>query len=180
MNPKRLSALIGWVLPALILVLWEGLSGVGCITPNVLPAPSQVFAAFLTLLANGRLLHNIAISAWRALTGFAIGGSIGFVFGFANGLSNLSRNLTDTTLQMVRNILHTASQHLPNDTIHQIISADSVFVGIGSVDPVVQGTKAALDEAERATKTFGLKGIDVEPGFGAPPRHPKGRAYFPV
>jgi sulfonate transport system permease protein len=37
-----------------------------------------------------------------------IGGGIGFAFGLANGLSQLSSKLTDTTLQMVRNIPHLA------------------------------------------------------------------------
>ncbi|TIR60132.1 MAG: ABC transporter permease subunit, partial [Mesorhizobium sp.] len=40
--------------------------------------------------------------------GFAIGGSIGFALGLGNGLSRLSRGLTDTTLQMIRNIPHLA------------------------------------------------------------------------
>ena len=35
-------------------------------------------------------------------------GTIGFAFGLANGLSQLSSKLTDTTLQMVRNIPHLA------------------------------------------------------------------------
>lgn len=108
MTSVRFSAVAGWLLPAVILVLWEGLSRVGFITPNVLPAPSQVFAAFWNLLLSGDLLANIGISTWRALSGFLIGGSIGLAFGFANGLSSLSRDLTDTTLQMVRNVPHLA------------------------------------------------------------------------
>jgi len=75
---------------------------------------------------------------------------------------------------------HTPSQHLPNDLIHNIVSADPVLLGIGSVDPIVQGEKAALAEAERAIQDLGLKGIDIEPGFGSPPRHPDDPAYFPI
>lgn len=75
---------------------------------------------------------------------------------------------------------HTPSQHLPNDTIHQIVSVDPVLVGVGSVDPILQGAQGAVDEAERAVKTLGLKGIDIEPGFASPPRHPDDPAYFPV
>lgn len=75
---------------------------------------------------------------------------------------------------------HTPSQHLPNDVIHGIVSADPVFIGIGSVDPLVQGVSAALEEAQRAIGPLGLKGIDIEPGFGSPPRHADDEAYFPV
>lgn len=75
---------------------------------------------------------------------------------------------------------HTPTQHLPNDEIAAIVSADPVLIGIGSVDPVIQGAKAAVIEAERAVNKLGLKGIDLEPGFGSPPRHVDDIAYFPV
>jgi sulfonate transport system permease protein len=53
---------------------------------------------------------SIWVSFWRASIGLLIGGGggIGFAFGLANGLSQLSSKLTDTTLQMVRNIPHLA------------------------------------------------------------------------
>lgn len=75
---------------------------------------------------------------------------------------------------------HTPGQHLPNDTIHQIVRGQPELIGIGAVDPLVQGEQAALAEAERAVRELGLKGIDIEPGFGEPPRHPDDPAYFPV
>jgi sulfonate transport system permease protein len=99
---------IGWLLPLTIILAWEALSRAGFIAANVLPAPSAVAAAFWKLLLSGELLRNIWVSSWRALAGFAIGGSIGFALGLANGLSRLSRDMTDTTLQMVRNIPHLA------------------------------------------------------------------------
>ena len=99
---------IGWLLPAVIILAWEALARTGFIAAIVLPAPSAVVVAFWQLLVSGDLVRNIGVSAWRALAGLAIGGSIGFAFGLANGLSRLSRDMTDTTLQMVRNIPHLA------------------------------------------------------------------------
>ncbi|SDB93132.1 amidohydrolase family protein [Paraburkholderia lycopersici] len=75
---------------------------------------------------------------------------------------------------------HTPSQHLPNDTIHHIVGGHTELIGIGSVDPVLQGEDVALAEAERAVRTLGLAGINIEPGFGEPPRHPDDPAYWPV
>ncbi|MEJ5125417.1 amidohydrolase family protein [Comamonas sp. MYb21] len=75
---------------------------------------------------------------------------------------------------------HTPSQHLPNDTIHQIVHGHSELLGIAGVDPVLQGEQAALDEIERAIKVLGLRGIDLEPGFGDPARHPDDPVYWPV
>ncbi len=62
----------------------------------------------LRVLQSGDLARNIGVSGWRPLTGLAIGRTIGFALGLANGLSRLSRDLTDTTLQMVRNVPHLA------------------------------------------------------------------------
>ncbi|WEX76018.1 ABC transporter permease subunit [Sinorhizobium numidicum] len=103
-----LRTLTGWALPAIVILVWEIAARVGWISPNVMAAPSSVVKAFLRLFASGELFENIGVSTLRALSGFAVGGSIGLVFGLANGLSTLSRDVTDTTLQMVRNIPHLA------------------------------------------------------------------------
>ncbi|CAM4210688.1 amidohydrolase family protein [Kerstersia similis] len=75
---------------------------------------------------------------------------------------------------------HTPAQHLPNDTIHQIVHGHDELLGIAGVDPVLQGERAALEEIERAIGTLGLSGIDLEPGFGDPARHPDDPVYWPV
>ncbi|WP_454914933.1 amidohydrolase family protein [Xanthobacter sediminis] len=75
---------------------------------------------------------------------------------------------------------HTPAQHLPNDRIHEIVSGAPELIGIGAVDPVLQGERGAIEEIERATGPLGLKGIDIEPGFGAPPRHPDDPVYWPL
>jgi len=99
---------LGWLLPVVIVALWELAARAGLIASNVLPAPTAVLEAFWRLLRSGELVQNIGVSAARALAGFAVGGSIGFALGLANGVSALSRGLTDTTLQMIRNIPHLA------------------------------------------------------------------------
>lgn len=75
---------------------------------------------------------------------------------------------------------HTPSQHLPNDTIHKIVHGNDALLGIAGVDPALQGTQAALSEIERSIKVLGLSGVGIEPGFGAPPRHPDDALYWPV
>jgi predicted TIM-barrel fold metal-dependent hydrolase len=74
---------------------------------------------------------------------------------------------------------HTPGQHLPNDQIHAIVSSDPRLVGIGAVDPDRLGA-ATPDEIERAVRQLGLAGINLEPGFGTPARHPDDPLYFPV
>lgn len=74
---------------------------------------------------------------------------------------------------------HTPAQHLPNDRIHQIVSSDPRLVGIGAVDPDLLGD-ATLAEVDRIVNVLGLAGVNLEPGFGAPARHPDDRVFYPV
>ena len=104
----RADGLLQWFVPLAIVLLWQAASAAGLVPARVLPAPSDVALAGWKLLRSGELERNIWVSFWRAGTGFVIGGGIGFAFGLANGLSPLSGKLTDTTLQMVRNVPHLA------------------------------------------------------------------------
>jgi sulfonate transport system permease protein len=104
----RADGFIPWIVPLAILGIWQLACVTGFVSSRVLPAPSDVALAGWKLLLSGELARNIWVSFWRAGVGFLIGGGIGFVFGLANGLSQLSGKLTDTTLQMVRNIPHLA------------------------------------------------------------------------
>ena len=102
------DGLIPWLVPLAIILLWQLASVTGFVPARVLPAPTDVVLAGWRLLLSGELARNMWVSFWRASVGFLIGGGIGFVFGLANGLSQISTKLTDTTLQMIRNIPHLA------------------------------------------------------------------------
>lgn len=105
---ERASGLVPWALPVGLLIVWEALSQLGLISGRVLPAPSAVVAAGWKLALTGELWVNMGVSAARAATGLAIGGTIGFILGLTNGLSRKFERTTDTLLQMVRNVPHLA------------------------------------------------------------------------
>jgi len=67
-----------------------------------------------------------------------------------------------------------------NDEIHALVKGQKSLVGIGSIDPHRVGVAAAVLEVERAVKKLGLKAINVEPGFGSPPRNADDPMLFPV
>ncbi len=104
----RADGLTQWIVPLVILLVWQIACVAGFVSARVLPAPSDVAVAGWKLALSGELAKNIWVSFWRASVGFLIGGAIGFAFGLANGLSQISNKLTDTTLQMVRNVPHLA------------------------------------------------------------------------
>ncbi|MGE5657455.1 MAG: aliphatic sulfonate ABC transporter permease SsuC [Actinomycetota bacterium] len=103
-NNRHIQPLIPWAVPILIIVVWQLLSSIGLIPARILPAPLGVVDAAIRLASTGELFVNIGISAARAITGFLIGGTIGFSLGLLNGLSPISEKLLDTSIQMLRNI----------------------------------------------------------------------------
>ena len=67
-----------------------------------------MLVTFWRLSASGELWQHLAISGWRALLGFSIGGSIGLLLGLITGMSRLGERLLDTSVQMLRNVPHLA------------------------------------------------------------------------
>jgi sulfonate transport system permease protein len=103
-NRRRFKSFIPWIFPVLVLLVWQILASVGVIPVRVLPAPLSVVGAAIKLMESGELFVHIAVSARRALTGFFIGGSIGFALGLINGLFRISEEFFDTSIQMLRTI----------------------------------------------------------------------------
>jgi sulfonate transport system permease protein len=100
----RIQAFIPWSVPILILIIWQLLSSMGWIPTRVLPAPFAVVEAAIRLAQTGELFVNIGVSAARAISGFIVGGSIGFALGLLNGISRIAEKLFDTSIQMLRTI----------------------------------------------------------------------------
>ncbi|WP_274652048.1 aliphatic sulfonate ABC transporter permease SsuC [Paenibacillus humicola] len=110
-KPKRLQAFwsdygLPWLLPVLLIIVWQLLGTAGFIPARVLPTPLAIVKAAIALSSSGELFEYIGISTQRALIGFAIGAAIGFALGFLNGIAPMMEKLTDTSMQMLRTIPH--------------------------------------------------------------------------
>lgn len=108
LKSKQIQRLIPWIVPILLLVIWQFLIQVGWLSTRVLPAPTGVLQAGIRLAISGELFRHIGVSTWRAFLGFVIGGAIGLVLGLLNGIFPISEKLLDTSVQMLRNIPHLA------------------------------------------------------------------------
>ncbi|MBT3065573.1 aliphatic sulfonate ABC transporter permease SsuC [Rhodoferax sp. U11-2br] len=96
--------LLPWLVPVVLMTLWQIASNLGWLSTRVLPAPLEVLTAFWTLSTSGELWTHVRVSAGRALTGLAVGGGLGLLLGLLTGSSRLAETLLDSTIQMVRNI----------------------------------------------------------------------------
>jgi sulfonate transport system permease protein len=103
-SPKALP----WVVPACLVLIWQVATQASLISSRVLPAPADVFAAAIRMASTGELFRHIAVSTARAAAGFALGGTVGFLFGILNGVSNTAARLLNNTFQMIRNVPHLA------------------------------------------------------------------------
>ncbi len=161
----RADGLIPWIVPLAIVLIWQAASVTGFVPARVLPAPTDVALAGWKLLLSGELVRNIWVSFWRASIGFLIGGGIGFAFGLANGLSGLSSKLTDTTLQMVRNIPHLALIPLVILWFGIDESAKIFLVALGTLFPIYLNTYHGIRNVDPAlvemARSYGLSGFSL-------------------
>lgn len=118
--------LLPFILPIILIILWQLLTSTGLVSGKILPKPWQVIKATITLSVSGDLVNYIGTSARRAIIGFLIGGSIGFVLGLVNGLSHNAELLLDSTIQMVRNV-----------PLFAILSLVILWFGIGEEPKII-------------------------------------------
>jgi sulfonate transport system permease protein len=99
-----LQRLLPWLVPLLLVSVWQISSVQGWISVRVLPSPLSVVDAAWTLAESGELWKHVQISAGRALLGLAVGGGLGLALGLLTGSIRWVETLLDSTIQMVRNI----------------------------------------------------------------------------
>jgi sulfonate transport system permease protein len=93
-----------WLVPALLLAVWQWSSSEGWISNRVLPSPVSVAEAAWGLAESGELWKHVQVSAGRALIGLSMGGGLGLILGLLTGSFRQAETLLDSTIQMVRNI----------------------------------------------------------------------------
>ncbi len=98
------QALLPWLLPLLLVVVWQAAASLGWLPQRILPAPIDVAVAAWQLAVSGELWQHVKVSAGRALLGLAIGGGLGLLLGLLTGSVKFFETLLDSTIQMVRNI----------------------------------------------------------------------------
>src|ERR1700761_4133730 len=100
---RRIGAhLAPWLAPLAILLAWEFAARSGVLSTRVLPEPLAVVKAAWSLIQSGEMWADVKVSTWRAVSGFAVGGSIGLALGLATGLFKPVEVALDSTVQMIR------------------------------------------------------------------------------
>jgi len=163
---KRIgNALLPWALPILLIIVWQLASQVGWLSTRILPSPESVVVTFWNLCASGELWQHLAISGWRALVGFSIGGSLGLLLGLITGMSRLGERLLDTSVQMLRNVPHLALIPLVILWFGIDESAKIFLVVLGTLFPIYLNTYHGIRNVDRGllemARSYGLSGWNL-------------------
>lgn len=94
--------------PVALVGLWHLASVSGVLPSEVLAGPATVLDSAAKLIRTGELQDAILVSLRRAMTGLAIGGSIGVALAVIAGLTRLGEDLVDAPMQMLRTVPNVA------------------------------------------------------------------------
>lgn len=142
------KAALGLIVPAGVLLAWQVLSQAGVISDLLFPAPYTIFQALVDLIRSGELWIHLRISLLRVLSGFLLGGALGFAFGLLVGLFKRSEKVLDPSFQMIRMIPSLA-----------VVPLFILWFGIGEESKILLIAKAAFFPVYVNTFT-GIRSID--------------------
>jgi sulfonate transport system permease protein len=158
-SPRRL---IGLVVPALLLVLWQLVVNLGVYSRGQLPAPLDVVAALRELVDLGLLWPNIAASLERVAVGFAIGALVATLLGLVVGLSRQAEALLNPTLQAIRAVPSLAWVPLLVLWMGIDEGPKLTLIAIGAFFPIYTALVAGIRQIDRKLievgRAYGLKG----------------------
>ncbi|MQQ99574.1 aliphatic sulfonate ABC transporter permease SsuC [Glaciimonas soli] len=151
-----------WLVPFLLLVLWETAAKVDWLSSRILPEPLAIAQAAWALTVSGELLHHVWISTWRAISGFIVGGGLGLLLGLLTGSFKTAETLLDTSIQMIRNIPALALIPLVILWFGIDESAKLFLVAIGVFFPMYLNTFHGIRSVDKKliemAKSYGLSG----------------------
>jgi sulfonate transport system permease protein len=156
------SRVVPWIVPVLLLSVWQFAAHVGWLSSRILPEPFAVAKAAWTLAESGELWKHVKVSLWRATVSFAVGGGLGLLLGLLTGTFRTAETLLDTTLQMIRNI--PALALIPLVILwFGIEETSKIFlVAVGVFFPVYLNTFHGIRSVDKGliemAKSYGLSG----------------------
>lgn len=154
-----------WVLPLLLLILWQTVVAVGIFERSQLPAPLDVLSAAREMINRNELHIHIGASLWRVLQGFVVGSMVALVLGLTVGLSREVESFVAPTLQAIRAVPSLA--WVPLLILWMGIDEEPkiTLVAIGAFFPVYTNLVAGIRGIDRKLievgRAYGLRTIEM-------------------
>ncbi|MAG02153.1 alkanesulfonate transporter permease subunit [Candidatus Pacearchaeota archaeon] len=98
---KRIKdILISFILPTIILLIWQLSITFGFIPQSLIASPLQVIENFFRLLFNGELINHSFVSIQRLIVGFTLGTVLGILLGVIVGTSKLAEKIVSPSMKV--------------------------------------------------------------------------------
>jgi sulfonate transport system permease protein len=156
---------MGFVVPALLLVIWQLVTAAGLFSASQLPPPGDVVGALGGLLRRGELWTHLEASLWRVLLGYLAGAAAALALGSVIGLSATSRRLLAPTVAAFRTVPSLAWVPLLLLWFGIDETPKVILVGIGAFFPVYTTTASALSHIDahllEVGRAYGRRGASL-------------------
>jgi sulfonate transport system permease protein len=146
----RLTSAEGWVIPLLMLALWDLSIRLGWVDPRLWAPPGEVVTTAARQVASGDVFTHIWASLQRQILGFALGSAIGLTIGVALASSRTADRLFGPLLHAVKQVAIFTWIPLLSIWVGSGEAAKVAFVALACVFPVLLGAYE------------GVRGIDVK------------------
>ncbi len=143
------KALLAWLVPAAILVVWIVAGRVHWFAPDQLAPPGRVVAELGSLWQRGLLQQDILASAARVFAGFTIALALAVVLGTFVGLNRTVERAIDPTLQAIRAVPSLAWVPLLLLWLGIGESAKITLIAIGAFFPIYVNLVAGIHGVDR-------------------------------
>jgi sulfonate transport system permease protein len=157
--------LIGLIVPALLLAVWQFVSVLHVFEPSQLPPPFEVLTAARELVISGQLALHVGASLGRVLAGFGVGATLAILLGLAVGLSKQVAALFNPTIQALRAIPSLAWVPLLILWMGIDEAPKITLVAIGAFFPIFTNLTAGIQQIDRklveAGLAYGMRGLDL-------------------
>lgn len=140
--------LIGSILPALFIAIWEISNRTGLLTLESLSRPSDILRAGIAGLADGSILAATVQTFETALLGLAVAAVAGIIAGAVLGLSPVLERVVDPTIEALRPIPAVAFIPLALMMFGFGISMEATIVAYACVWPILIVTISAVKAIE--------------------------------
>ena len=140
---------IGLIVPAVILLLWQCAAERHWLDADILPSPGTVTRTLWSMLQDGTLLTDIAVTVYRLAIGFVIGTAAGTVAGLLTGAIPFARRLLDPMLQALRSVPSLAWVPLFILWFGIYDTSKVILIAVGVFFPIYLNLMAAIAGVDR-------------------------------
>lgn len=180
---KRVKLVIqSVILPVVLILIWESLSRGGLVSPQVLPAPSQVLmkwieyarplepydaakGSYLAWIFSGELPHDAVATLSRVVVGFGIGAGLALPLGLLMGRVERVYVLCNPLIQVLRPIPPIA--YIPLAILWFGLGNPPAYflISLGAFFPVLMNTISGVRNVDsiyiRAARNLGAEGATM-------------------